>query len=69
MHSSLKDEIKDVNFNFVISFSLQYPHLLIFAAMPKKKKKNCSSCCSYQEYTVGVSLNLVSACVLDFKRT
>ena len=39
MHSSLKDEIKDVNFNFVISFSLQYPHLLIFAAMQKKKKK------------------------------
>jgi len=38
MHSSLKDEIKDVNFNFMISFSLQYPRLLIFAAMKKKKK-------------------------------
>jgi len=38
MHSSLKDEIKDVNFNFMISFSLQYPRLLICAAMQKRNQ-------------------------------
>jgi hypothetical protein len=36
MHSSVKDEIKDVNFNFMISSSIQYPCLLIFAAVQKK---------------------------------
>jgi len=36
MHSILKDEIKDVNFNFMISFGLQYPRLLTFAAVQKK---------------------------------
>jgi len=37
MHSNLKDEFKDVNLIFMISFGLQYPCLLIFAAVPKKK--------------------------------